>query len=96
MSDFQDILTYIAIVSAIVITVYFFMESIRKPGEPETETRELLVCGKCDYKVETRFEPGDFIGMIKGECPKCGSHLKIKAIYDVVKEEKNLKARRPL
>jgi hypothetical protein len=42
--------------------------------------------------VEKEFEPGDFIGMVKGKCPKCDGPMIVKAIYDVAKKtEKDLK-----
>ncbi len=92
MISSQDAITWIAVISAIILSIYFMMESMRKPKEPEYETMEILECPKCGYTVTKEFEPGDFIGMIKGKCPKCGTPLIIKAIYEVEKKnEKNLK-----
>ncbi len=89
----QDMIYYLAIIAAIGLAVYFLLETSRRPKEPETETKELLKCIKCGYTIEKEYSVGDFIGLVKDKCPKCGSPLKIIAIYDVVKKtpEKTLK-----
>ncbi len=92
MINIQDTITWIAIASAIMLSAYFLAVSMRKPKQPEYETKELLACTKCGYTVEQDFEPGDFIGMIKGRCPKCGAPMAVRAIYEVEKKnEKDLK-----
>ncbi len=80
-------LMYTTLLVAIILTAYLFMETRKKPKKPEYITKELLVCTKCGYQLETEYEPGDFIGMIKHKCPKCGAPMKIKAIYAIEKPE---------
>ncbi|ABN69994.1 hypothetical protein Smar_0894 [Staphylothermus marinus F1] len=82
--DINTIL-YTTLIGAIIMAIYLYMEARRKPKKPEYKTIEILECTKCGYKIEKEYEPGDFIGMIKGKCPKCNSPMKIKAIYAVEK-----------
>jgi len=87
-SNTLDPSTVIAVILAIVLALLVTMvrELRRKPRKPEYETVELLECSKCGYKVELLFEPGDFISMNKGKCPKCNTPLRITAIYNVEKK----------
>lgn len=72
----------------IFVLVYMALESrVRKQRKQEFITLEFLTCIKCGYNVEKNFEPGDFIGLIKGKCPKCGGDLKVKGIYAVEKDK---------
>jgi len=82
-----DIQNIILIIAFIIIVIYLIYDSYaRKPRKRVQVVRELLVCTSCKFTVEKDFEPGDFIGMIKGKCPSCGSNLKVKAIYAVEKK----------
>lgn len=83
-----DLDTFIVLigVAVVILLISLYMEMKRKPRKPEYVTRELLECTKCRYRVERDFEPGDFISMYKDNCPKCGSLMKVIAIYRV--EEK--------
>lgn len=85
MSIDADTILYTALIGAVVMAIYLYIETRRKPRKPEYKTVELLECTKCKYKVEKEHKPGDFIGMIKGKCPKCTSPMKIIAIYAVEK-----------
>ncbi|MEM4717732.1 MAG: hypothetical protein QXE81_03105 [Desulfurococcaceae archaeon] len=58
----------------------------RRPRRTLYIVRESLKCTKCGLIVEREFEPGDFIGIIKGKCPTCGGDLKVKSIYAVEKK----------
>jgi len=72
------------IVLLLVIIIYMLYEVYaRKPRRTLYHVRELLVCKRCSYRLERDFEPGDFIGLIKGKCPKCGGELKLQGIYAV-------------
>lgn len=81
-----ETLVLLILIAVITLLVSTMMELRKKPKKPEYETRELLQCIKCKYKVEKTYEPGDFIPMYKGKCPKCGSPLRIIAIYNVEKK----------
>jgi len=85
MSGISDYMVIIGVITAATLLAYIFLESRRKPQKKEYITKELLICTKCGFQLETNHEPGDFISMIKGKCPKCGSAMKIKAIYAVEK-----------
>ncbi len=74
----QDMIYYLLIAIAVALTIYFLLETTTKPKEPETETKELLTCPKCGYSVEKTFEPGDFIGMIKGNVQNVEHHYESK------------------
>lgn len=78
----------LALILLLIIILYLVYESYsRRPRRTLYAIRELLVCIKCNYRVEKDFEPGDFIGLIKGKCPKCGGDLKLKGIYAVEKSK---------
>jgi len=77
------------LVLLIIIIIYMIYDLYsRRPKRSITYTRETLVCTKCGLNVERDFEPGDFIGLVKGKCPSCGGNLKIKAIYSIEKTKK--------
>jgi len=69
----------------LVILYFIYDYYLKKKREESTKyvTRELLMCLNCNYRVEQDFEPGDFIGLVKGRCPNCGGLMKIKAIFSV-------------
>lgn len=70
----------------LLIVFYLIYDSyLKKKREESTKyvTREVLICLNCNYKVEKDFEPGDFIGLVKGKCPRCGGGMKIKGIFSV-------------
>jgi len=77
------LLIFVAVLTLVITT---YMELKKKLKKPEYVTRELLECTSCGYKLEHDHEPGDFISMFKGECPRCGSLMRIKAIYSVEKK----------
>jgi rRNA maturation endonuclease Nob1 len=85
--SYLDPYTVFTIILVIILIVYMFMETKRKPARIEYVTRELLVCYSCGFQVERDHEPGDFIGLVKGKCPRCGGDLKIKGIYSVDKSK---------
>lgn len=80
--------TDIALIIALILVVVFMIYDTykRKPKKTTQIVRESLRCVKCGLVVEKDFEPGDFIGLIKGKCPTCGGDLKIKAIYAIEKK----------
>lgn len=83
--DYSNILLLVAI---IIMVAYLIYESYRRrPRRTPLVVRELLVCTSCSYRVERDFEPGDFIGLIKGRCPSCGGDLKLKGIYSVERDK---------
>jgi len=82
----SDLLVLLIVLTAATLLAMTLMELKKRPKKPEYETRELLECVNCKYRIEAPFEPGDFITMRKGKCPKCGTQLKIIAIYDVEKK----------
>ncbi len=86
--DLETIVLLITI-SVLTLLIMTLMELRKQPKKPEYETIELLECIQCRYRLERPFEPGDFISMYKGKCPKCGSPLRIKAIYNVEKSFKH-------
>ncbi|AFK50680.1 hypothetical protein TCELL_0255 [Thermogladius calderae 1633] len=82
-----DPYTLFMIVLTVLLIVYMYLETRKRPTRTEYVTRELLVCEGCGFQVERDFEPGDFIGLVKGKCPRCGRELKIKGIYSVDKSK---------
>lgn len=85
----QTIINIVATVLLVLIVVYYLYDALKSRRRHKTEytTRELLTCVKCDYRVEKDYETGDFIGLLKGSCPKCGGNLKVRGIYAVEKKK---------
>ncbi len=78
----QNTLMIIAIITVIVATVIkALLDVYRRPKEPVSTVKTLLKCTKCDYIEEVDYQQGDFIGLLKGKCPKCSSSLKVRGIY---------------
>lgn len=86
--DTSSTLTLLILIALTALIVSTYMELRKKPKKPEYITRELLECTNCKYRLETDYEAGDFISLYKRACPKCGSPMKIIAIYNI--EKKNL------
>jgi len=83
---YVDNYTEILLLALLVLLVFYMIyESYIKKREKESMyvTREVLMCLNCKYVIEKDFEPGDFIGLIKDTCPRCGGKMKIKGIYSV-------------
>jgi len=70
----------------LLLVFYLVYESYLKKKREENKkyvTRELLMCSNCNHIIEKTFEPGDFIGLVKDQCPRCGGKMKITEIYNV-------------
>ncbi len=82
MDNYTEIFLLVLLV---LLVLYMIYESYlkRRKKEPTYVTREVLMCLNCKYVVEKDFEPGDFIGLIRESCPRCGGKMKIKGIYSV-------------
>ncbi|MEM0378862.1 MAG: hypothetical protein QXP68_07360 [Thermosphaera sp.] len=88
MPDGVDAYSLFLIAITILLIAYLILDTfMRKPKKKEYVTRELLKCAKCGLQVEREFEPGDFIGLAKDKCPKCGGELRVEGIYSVEKEK---------
>ncbi len=83
-----NLIVIIVLLTVTILFIQLLLETRKKPKEPKTVTRTLLKCTSCGETIETNYEPGDFIGLIKGKCKKCNSPLKVTAIYDVEISEK--------
>ncbi len=81
-------LVLVIAVTIILVLIQVLLEMRKRPREPKTVTRTLLQCMKCGERIETNYEPGDFIGLIKGKCRKCGGPTKIIGIYTINLEQK--------
>ncbi|MGC8983087.1 MAG: hypothetical protein ACP5KA_04975 [Desulfurococcaceae archaeon] len=78
----------IAILLALILIYYLYNAlRTRRKRKPEYAIREVLACMQCNYKLERDYEAGDFIGLLKGKCPKCGGQMKIRGIYAVEKSK---------
>ncbi len=64
------------------------MRSQKEDREQKVFTH--LECTNCGWKLEREFREGDFVGRISpnDKCPKCGSPMRIMAIYTRVKEKR--------
>lgn len=89
MNGDQAIINIVAAVLLVLIVLYYLYDAlkVRRRHRAEYVTRELLTCVKCNYRVEKDYEPGDFIGLLKGPCPNCGGNLKVRGIYAVEKKK---------
>ncbi len=49
-----------------------------------------LECVNCGWKLEREFREGDYVGRVSpnDKCPKCGSSMRVMAIYTRVKEKR--------
>lgn len=75
-------LEILAFILFLALLLYMLLSNyFKKREDTSSTTKELLVCPNCNYSVEVDFEPGDFIGLIKGQCPRCSSKMRIKGIY---------------
>jgi len=83
-----NLIVIIVLLTVTILFIQLLLETRKKPREPKTVTRTLLKCTSCGETIETNYEPGDFIGLIKGQCKKCNSPLRVTAIYDVEIPEK--------
>lgn len=82
-----ELYNILLIILIFIVFAYLIYDAYtRRPRRSIHVVRELLVCTKCNYRVEKDFEPGDFIGLIKGKCPSCNGELKIKGIYAIEKK----------
>ncbi len=90
MNGFNDYTFIIVLVTLAVLAVLLqtYLEIKKRPKEPKTITRTLLKCIKCNYREEANYEVGDFIGLLKKKCSKCGQPMKIIAIYSIEIKEK--------
>lgn len=79
-----------AAVAYIAWSLYKLVGLKFKPREVVT----LVECGKCGYREERPYEPGDYFFKEKGKCPKCGGPLYIAGVY--VKEEGEEASFKPL
>lgn len=83
-----NLIVIIVLFTVTILFIQLLLETRKKPREPKTVTRTLLKCTKCGETEETNYEPGDFIGLIKGQCRKCSAPLKVTAIYNMEISEK--------
>ncbi|MCS7128333.1 MAG: hypothetical protein N3E36_04035 [Sulfolobales archaeon] len=84
----QNTLIMIAIVAMIIATIVkTLLDVYRRPKEPVTVVKTLLKCIECDYIQEVDYQQGDFIGLLKGKCPKCSSSLRVRGIYAIELKE---------
>ncbi|WP_440060126.1 hypothetical protein ACSU1N_02965 [Thermogladius sp. 4427co] len=82
-----DPYTIFTIILIVLLVIYMFLETRRKPARAEYTTRVLLQCPTCGFQLEKDYEPGDMIGLKKGKCPRCGGDLKIRGVYSVSKSK---------
>jgi len=86
--DANTLYNIVMILIVIALIIYMYLESRpKKQQREEYVTRVLLQCLNCSYRLERDFEAGDFIGLEKGKCPKCGGSLKVIGIYSVEKSK---------
>lgn len=83
MNSGTEILLAVLLVAVILYLIYESYLKKKREESPRYVTREILVCLNCNYVIEKDFEPGDFIGLIKDTCPRCGGKMRIKGIYSV-------------
>ncbi len=84
----QNTMLILTIIALAILIIQLYMEYRRKPKQAKYIPKELVKCRKCGYEIERDYEPGDFISLVKGKCPKCGGELIVKAIYSVKLEER--------
>ncbi len=86
----NNAITLLLVLVAIALVAQLLLESrAKKKREPKYATKTLLKCTKCGYTIETDYEPGDFVGLIKRRCPKCGEPMIVYGIYDIEIKEKS-------
>ncbi len=77
-----QILQIAAIVVIVVLLALSIVMAEKKTSKKkEKKTITLIRCDKGDYKIEREFKPGDFVGKVEGECPKCKGVLRVYAIF---------------
>ena len=60
-----------------------------KKEEKEGKIWTELKCTSCGYTEKREWKEGDFVGLVEGSCPKCGSPMEVWNIYKEGGEEEN-------
>ncbi len=81
-------LASLAVLAGMAVAVAVAALTSKKEEEEEKIWTELK-CTSCGYATKREWKEGDFVGLVEGSCPKCGSPLKVWNIYKEVKEEEN-------
>ncbi len=86
--NYED-LASIALIGIVtfVLTFSMLMTAKKRNEEKKDEFKTVLKCPNCGYEVTREWKEGDFVGMVEGKCPKCGSLMRIEKIYKDVEEE---------
>ncbi len=82
LNDYTFIIL-IAVIAVVAVILQTIIELRKRPKQVRTTTKTLLECIKCGYRLEQPYTTGDFVGLVKTKCPKCGSPMKVIAVYDV-------------
>ncbi|ALU11857.1 hypothetical protein EYM_05475 [Ignicoccus islandicus DSM 13165] len=86
--NYEDLVSIILLGAiTFALTISMLMSVKKKNEESKGEFKTLIKCPKCGYERVREWKEGDFIGMIEGRCPKCGSLMKVEKIYKDVEEE---------
>ncbi len=69
------------IVIVVLLALSIVMAEKKTSKKKEKKTITLIKCDKGDYETRREFKPGDFVGKVEGECPKCKGVLRVYAIF---------------
>ncbi len=80
--EIQGLVTIVFLALTLTFFYYMMIKTVPKKQEEQYITKTLIKCMNSEHTEERRFEKGDYIGKIVGECPE-GDTKYIYAIYDV-------------
>jgi len=96
MERIDDLISLTMIVALVVVTTVLMFTTNRRKKEEEKKFVTVLKCSKCGYQREREWKEGDFVGMVEGKCPKCGSLMEVVAIYKEGEKEEEEKPPIPI
>ncbi len=88
MERFEDLVSLAVLAGLVAMTTTMMLFNVKKKkNEEEKKFITVVKCPKCGFTKTRDWKEGDFVGMVEGKCPKCGSLMKIHAIYKEGEEE---------
>jgi len=90
-TGYSDFLALTLSASAIVLSIYIFLQVRRKPfklGFEPPKVSTIIRCSKCGFETKREFKEGDYVLKEAESCPKCNSPTFIYMIFRETEEGK--------
>ncbi len=84
MSEVAEPSTALLAALAAILALPAVLAVVARPRRPRDVRRTVVVvsCEGCGYTEKRGYEQGLYVGMRLGACPRCGSDLRVDAIYE--------------